>query len=178
MPKGLPGTSALHSTHVSRAFAQGVAAGSLPQAFIARVAQLADEKTRDGRVRQGDGTNTVAQQGGNGMGYAGYTPQQGEHSIAITDHPGDVVAPLPGAPVHETAMGLLPKGLQALQPVANEGGLDLNGADRNREGGVDATRQRTCMVTAGLRPHSTEHPRQHQTTTRGRTRWCKAAIQA
>jgi hypothetical protein len=76
MPKGLPGTSALHSTHVSRAFAQGVAAGSLPQAFSARVAQLADEKTRDGRVRQGDGTNTVAHQGGMAWGMRGTHPSR------------------------------------------------------------------------------------------------------
>ena len=62
------------------------------------------------------------------MGYSGYTPQKGEKIIAITDNHGDVLAPLRIAPVNETDMVLLPKGLQALKPVAKEVGLDLQGA--------------------------------------------------
>jgi hypothetical protein len=40
----------------------------------------------------------------------------------MTDNNGYVCAPLPVAPVHETDMGLLPKGLQALKQVAKTGG--------------------------------------------------------
>ena len=46
----------------------------------------------------------------------------------MTDNNGDVLAPLPVAPVNETDMVLLPKGLQALKQVAKEVGLDLRGA--------------------------------------------------
>jgi hypothetical protein len=43
----------------------------------------------------------------------------------MTDNNGYVLAPLPVAPVNETDMVLLPKGLQALKQVAKEVGLDL-----------------------------------------------------
>lgn len=112
------------------------------------------------------------------MGESGSTPQTGEHSSAIPANPGDVWAPRPVAPVHETAIVRLPKGLPALKPGANAVGLDLKGASLNREGGVDATRPRTCIGTAGMSPNSTDTPRQRKTTKRGRKRWFKDAIQA
>ena len=46
----------------------------------------------------------------------------------MTDNHGYVLAPLPVAPVNETDMVLLPKGLNALKQVAKEVGLDLRGA--------------------------------------------------
>jgi len=68
MLKDAHGKPEIHDTNVYRAFATGAEAGSLQQAFLARVGHLADEKTRDLRVLQGDGTNTVAKQGA--MGWA------------------------------------------------------------------------------------------------------------
>jgi hypothetical protein len=62
------------------------------------------------------------------VGYSGDKHQKGEKVIAITDTNGYVLSPLPVAPVHETAMVLLPKGLKALKQVAKEVGLDLTGA--------------------------------------------------
>src|SRR5215204_33125 len=50
-----------------------------------------------------------------GIAYSGHKHQKGDKVIAITDNNGYVLAPLPVAPVHETDMVLLPKGLQALQ---------------------------------------------------------------
>ena len=49
----------------------------------------------------------------------------------MTDNNGYVLAPLPVAPVNETDMVLLPKGLHALKQVAKEVGLDLRGASVN-----------------------------------------------
>ena len=46
----------------------------------------------------------------------------------MTDNHGYVLAPLPVAPINETDLVLLPKGLQALQQGAKEVGLDLRGA--------------------------------------------------
>jgi hypothetical protein len=47
------------------------------------------------------------------MGDSGDKHQKGEKIIAMTDTHGDVLSALPGAPVHETDMSLLPEGLQA-----------------------------------------------------------------
>jgi len=55
------------------------------------------------------------------MGYSGHQPQQGDQDIAITDNNGDGLAPLPVAPVNETALVLLPQGLKALKQVAKKG---------------------------------------------------------
>jgi hypothetical protein len=49
----------------------------------------------------------------------------------MTDNHGYVLSPLPVAPVNETDMVLLPKGLQALKKVAKQVGLDLRGAYLN-----------------------------------------------
>ena len=60
----------------------------------------------------------------------------------MTDNNGYVLAPLPVAPVNETDMVLLPKGLNALKQVAKEVGLDLRGAYVNLDGGFDSTHNR------------------------------------
>ena len=62
------------------------------------------------------------------MGYSGDKHQKGEKVIAMTDTHGYVLAPLPVAPINETDMVLLPKGLHALKPGATEVGWDLRGA--------------------------------------------------
>ena len=75
-------------------------------------------------------------------------------------------------------MVLLPEGLRALKKVAKEGGLDLRGAYFNLDGGVDSTRNRQCIFTAGLRPNIPENPRNRKRTKRGRKRFCNEAIHA
>src|SRR5215475_6644538 len=82
------------------------------------------------------------------MGSSGDKPQTGETSIAITDHHGYVVAPVPGAPVHETDMVLCPEGLHALKQVAPAVGVDLRGAYLNRDGGFDAARHRQGILVS------------------------------
>jgi hypothetical protein len=62
------------------------------------------------------------------MGSSGHKHEQGEKVIAMTDNHGSGLAPLPGAPVKETAMVLVPEGLNALTKVAKEGGVALRGA--------------------------------------------------
>ena len=75
--------------------------GSLEAAFIASVAYLADHNQLDLSVLHGDGTNTVAKKGGDGIGYSGHKHQKGEKVIAIIENNGYVLAPLPVAPVNE-----------------------------------------------------------------------------
>ena len=115
----------IHYTTVYKVFARWSDDGSLEQAFIASVAHLSDHNQLDLSVLHGDGTNTVAKKGGDGIGYSGHKHQQGEKVIAIIDNNGYVLAPLPVAPVNEADTVLLPEGLKALKRVAKLTGLVL-----------------------------------------------------
>jgi hypothetical protein len=112
------------------------------------------------------------------MGYSGYTHQKGEKVVAIIDNHGAVLAPVPVAPVNETAMVLLPEGLQALKKVAKEVGLDLRGAYLKLDGGFDSAPNRKCIFNAGLIPNIPENPRNRKRTKRGRKQLFNAAIHA
>jgi hypothetical protein len=94
----------------------------------------------------------------------------------MTDTNGYVLAPLPVAPVNETDMVLLPKGLTALKQVAQEVGLDLRGAYVNLDGGFDSKANRQCICNAGMIPNITENPRNRKHPKRGRKRLFNAAI--
>src|SRR5215831_11069963 len=118
------------------------------------------------------------QKRGDGIGYSGHKHQKGEKVIAIIDNHGYVLAPVPGGPVHETDMVLLPEGLKALKKVAKEVGVDLRGAYFNLDGGFDSTRNRKCIFNAGLIPNIPENPRNRKRTKRGRKRFFNAAIHA
>ena len=115
---------------------------------------------------------------GDGIGSAGYKHQKGEKVIARTDNNDSVLAPVPVAPVHATAMVLLPQGLHALKQVAKQVGLDLKGAYLNLDGGFDSAHHRQCMFNAGLIPNIKEHPRNRKTTKRGRKRLFNETIHA
>src|SRR5262245_45481115 len=96
----------------------------------------------------------------------------------MTDNNGYVLAPLPVAPVNETDMVLLPKGLTALKQVAKEVGLDLRGAYVNLDGGFDSRANRKCIFNAGMIPNIKENPRNRKRPKRGRKRCFNAAIHA
>ena len=114
----------------------------------------------------------------NSIGFSGYKHQKGEKIIAITENRGYVLAPVPVAPVNETAMVLFPEGLKALKKVAKEVGLDLRGASLNLDGGFDAARNRKCIFNVGLIPNIKENPRNRKRPTRGRKRLFNATIHA
>ena len=96
----------------------------------------------------------------------------------MTDNHGYVLAPLPVAPVNETDMALLPKGLQALKKLAKQVGLDLRGAYLNLDDGFDSAHNRKCIFNAGLIPNIPENPRNRKRPKRGRKRRFNAAIHA
>jgi transposase len=63
VPTAPDGKPAIHYTTIYKVFAKWADDGSLWQAFVASVRQLAVEKQLDLRVLHGDGTNTVAKKG-------------------------------------------------------------------------------------------------------------------
>ena len=128
--------------------------GSLEQAFIASVRHLADQHQLDLSVLHGDGTNTVAKKGGDGIGYSGHKHQKGEKVIAMIDNHGSVLAPLPVAPVNEADTVLLPEGLKALKRVAKLTGLVLEGASLNFDGGFDSKSNRKAIFNLGYTQNS------------------------
>src|SRR6266480_3347030 len=139
VPKDHHGTAEIHYTTVYKVFARWSDDGSLEHAFIASVAHLSEHNQLDLHVLHGDGTNTVAKKGGDGIGYAGHKHQQGEKVLAIIDHNGEVLAPPPVATAHEAHTVLLPAGRKPLKRVANLTGLVLEGASPHHEGGFDPT---------------------------------------
>ena len=86
----------------------------------------------------------------------------------MTDNHGYVLAPLPVAPVNETDMVLLPKGLQALKQVVKEVGLDLRGAYVNLDGGFDSRANRQGIFNAGMIPNIKEGAFGHSDVSRSR----------
>ena len=178
VPKDHHGTAEIHYTTVYKVFARWSDDGSLEHAFIASVAHLLEHNQLDLSVLHGDGTNTVAKKGGDGIGYSGHKHQKGEKVIAIIDNNGYVLAPLPVAPVNEADTVLLPEGLKALKRVAKLTGLGLKGSYLNLDGGFDSTSNRKAIFNAGMIPNIKENPRNRQRPKRGRKRWFNQAIHA
>jgi transposase len=178
VPTDRDGKPAIHYTTVYKVFAKWADDGSLEHAFIASVRHLAEHHQLDLRILHGDGTNTVAKKGGDGIGYSGYKHQKGEKVIAIIDNHGYVLAPLPVAPVNEADTVLLPEGLKALKRVAKLTGLDLDKAYLNLDGGFDSKHNRKVIFNAGLIPNIKENPRNRKAPKRGRKRLFNQAIHA
>jgi len=176
--KDSDGKAEIHYTTVYKVFARWSGDRSLEQAFIASVRHLADQHQLDLRILHGDGTNTVAKKGGDGIGYSGHKHQKGEKVIAIIDNHGYVLAPLPVAPVNEADTVLLPEGLKGLKRVAKLTGLVLEGAYLNLDGGFDSRHNRKAIFNVGMIPNIKENPRHRQRPKRGRKRLFNAAIHA
>ena len=96
----------------------------------------------------------------------------------MTDTNGDVLSPLPVAPVNTSDIVLLPEGLKSLKLVAKKVGLDLTGAYLNLDSGFDSKHNRKCIFNAGLIPTINENPRNRKRTKQGRKRLFNEAIHA
>jgi transposase len=176
VPTDPDGKAEIHYTTVYKVFAKWADDGSLEHAFIASVGHLADHNQLDLSILHGDGTNTVAKKGGDGIGYSGYKHQKGEKVIAIIDNNGYVLDPLPVAPVNEADTVLLPESLKALKRMAKLTGLDLDKPYLNLDGGFDSKSNRKVIFNAGMIPNIKENPRNRKATKRGRKRLFNQAI--
>ena len=163
VPRANDGTALIHYTTIYKVFAKWADDGSLDEAFVASVRHLSEQHHLDLTILHGDGTNTVAKKGGDGIGYSGHKHQTGEKIIAIVDNNGFVLAPLPVAPVNEADTVLLPEGLNTLKRVARMTGLKIDGSYLNLDGGFDSRRNRKAIFNAGLIPNINENPRNRRT---------------
>ena len=176
VPVADDGTARIHYTTIYKVFARWCDDGSLERAFIASVRHLAAHSHLDLSILHGDGSNTVAKKGGDGIGYCGHKHQKGEKVLAIVENNGFVLAPLPVAPVNEADTVLLPDGLNALKRVARVADLEIEGAYLNLDGGFDSRRNRKAIFNAGLIPNVKENPRNRKVAKRGRKRLFNAAV--
>jgi transposase len=175
VPEAGDGTAVIHYTTIYKLFAKWSDDGSLDQAFIASVWHLAEQHHLDLSVLHGDGSNTVAKKGGDGIGYPATNIRRAK-VLAIVDNNGFVLAPLPVAPVNEADTVLLPDGLNALKRVAKLTDLKTDGSYLNLDGGFDSRRNRKAIFNAGLVPNIEENPRNRKPPKRGRKRLFNAAI--
>ena len=136
VPHDAQGKPAIHSTTIYKVFARWADDGSLWQAFVAVCGISRQRSSSISPCCMATGPTPWPKKG-RGIGYSGHKHQKGDKVIAIIDHHGYVLAPVPVAPVNETDMVLLPEGLKALKEVAKEIGLDLRGAYLNLDGGFD-----------------------------------------
>jgi transposase len=83
VPQEPDGKPAMHYTTVYKVFAKGADTGALWQALVARARHVAVEQHLARRILHGDGTNTVAKQGGMGLGSQGPHPRRGKRSAPL-----------------------------------------------------------------------------------------------
>jgi hypothetical protein len=110
LPIGLnsEGKPEIHYTVIYKKFAQWSDDKSIDCAFVASVQFLSDTNKLDVSILNGDGSNTVAKKGGDGIGYSGHKHQKGEKVVAIVDAYGHVISPFTIAPVNTNDCILLP----------------------------------------------------------------------
>ena len=176
VPRTVDGKAGIHYATIYRVFAKWSDDGSTDHAFIASVRHLAAHDHLGLNVLHGDGTNTVAKKGGDGVGYSGHKHQKGEKILAIIDNNGFVLAPLPVVPVNEADTVLLPEGLSALKCMARLADLKIRGSYLNLDGGFDSRNNRKAIFNAGLIPNIKENLRNREVPKRGRKRLFDAAI--
>ncbi len=170
------GNAEIHYTTVYKVFSKWTDDGSIATAFIASVGHLSEQNQLDLSVLYGDGTNTVAKKGSDGISYSGHKHQKGEKVIAIIDNHGYILAPVPVAPVNEADTVLLPESLKKLKCIAKLTGLELKRSSLNLDGGFDSKGNRKVIFNAGMIPNIPENPRNRKTTKRGRKQLFNQAI--
>src|SRR4051812_25948176 len=92
IPRGGDGSAMIHYTTIYKLFARWADDGSLDHAFIPSVRHLGGQHHPDPRILHGDGSNTAAQQGGDGIGYSGHKHQKGEKVLGHRQLGSDGIA--------------------------------------------------------------------------------------
>ena len=140
------GKPEIHYTVIYKKFAQWSNDKSIDSAFVASVQFLSDANKLDVFILNGDGSNTVAKKGGDGIGYSGHKHQKGEQVVAIVEANGYVISPFTIAPVNTNDCILLPNSLDHLTRISREVGLSLKGSILNLDGIFDSKKNRSVQA--------------------------------
>jgi transposase len=170
------GRPEIHYTAIYKKFACWSDDGSLDKVFESSVKNLHDENMLDVSVLNGDGSNTVAKKGGDGIGYSGHKHQKGEKVLAITDRNGFIVSPFPTAPVNNNDCILLPASLSHLSRITRELDISIKGSILNLDGIFDSRKNRKYIFNRGMVPNIPENKRNRKKAKRGRKRLFNKAI--
>jgi len=163
------------SLRISLPFVKETRIKTPPPSKVA-VKQLRNAGLLDTRILHGDGTNTVAKKGGDGVGYSGHKHQTGEKIVAIVDSNGYVIAPFPVAPVNKNDCILLPDSLGELMRIARSVGFSVKGSVLNLDGVFDSKKNRKAIFNRGMVPNIPENKRNRKRSKPGPKRFFDAAI--
>ncbi len=139
---------------------------------------LHDRNELDLSVLHGDGTNTVAKKGGDGIGFSGYKHQTGEKIIAIVENNGYVLAPCPVASVNTNDCVLLPESLGYLASISRTVGFSIKDSILNLDGAFDSKKNRKAIFNRGMKPNIPENKRNRKKAKPGPRRMFDPAIHA
>lgn len=174
--KGSDGKPEIHYTAVYKQFARWSDDGSFLAVFGGSVSFLHAQQELDLSVLHGDGTNTVAKKGGDGIGYSGHKHQLGEKILAIVENHGYVLAPFSVAAVNVNDCILLPDALSYLSRIAREVGFSVKGATLNLDGIFDSRKNRKAIFNRGMVPNIPENKRNRKRPKPGPKRFFDAAV--
>ena len=153
-----------------------VESDSLSKIFIASVKILNDKGLLDLTIIHGDGTCTVAKNGGDNTGRNGHKHHKGDKVVAFCDSNRNVIAPFITAPGNANEIKLLPGALRPLKKTAKTLGFSLGGTTVSLDAGYDSRANRKEIFNANMVPNIKENPRNRKTTKRGRHRFYKEEI--
>ncbi len=105
----------------------------------------------------GDGSNTVAKKGGDGIGYSGHKHQKGEKIIVIVENNRYILAPFPVASVNVNDCILLPDSLKELMRITRSIGVSVKGSLLNLDGVFDSRNNRKSIFNRGMVPNIPEN---------------------
>lgn len=170
------GKPEINYTVVYKRFAQWSDDGSISMFFEVSVRELHDAGLLDVSVLNGDGTNTVAKKGGDGIGYSGHKCQKGEKILTITERQGYVLAPCPVASVNVNDCILLPDSLNDLMRISREIGFSVKGSVMNLDGVFDSKKNRKIIFNRHMVPNIPENKRNRKKPKPGPKRLFDAEI--
>lgn len=173
---GPDGKPEIHYTGIYKRFALWSEDGSISRFFEVSVKELHDAGSLDVSVLNGDGTNTVAKKGGDGIGFSGYKHQTGEKIMAIVERQGYVLAPCPVASVNVNDCILLPDSLNDLMRISREVGFSVKGSVMNLDGVFDSKKNRKLIFNRHMVPNIPENKRNRKKAKPGPKRFFDAAI--
>jgi len=173
---GQNGKPEIHYTGIYQRFVTWSEDGSISKIFKGSAERLHDADLLDVSVLNGDGTNTVAKKGGDGIGFSGYRHQTGEKIIAIVERQGYVLAPCPVASVNVNDCILLPESLEDLMRISRDVGFSVKGSFMNLDGGFDSKKNRKLIFNRHMIPNIPENKRNRKKPKPGPKRLFDAGI--